>query len=36
MLLGGDRDADSGGPADDEKGTSHSGKAGTQPPWPRG
>ncbi len=30
MLLGSDRDADSGGPAHDEKGTGHSGNAGTQ------
>ena len=30
MLLGSDRDADSGGPAHDEKGTGHSGNPGTQ------
>ena len=30
MLLGSDRDADSGGPARDEKGTGQSGNAGTQ------
>jgi hypothetical protein len=36
MLLGSDRDADSGGPARDEKGTGQSGDAGTQASWPRG
>ena len=36
MLLGSDSDADSGGPAHDEKGTGHSGNAGTQASLPRG
>jgi hypothetical protein len=36
MLLGGDRDSDGGGSAHDEKGTGHSGKAGTHAPWSRG
>jgi hypothetical protein len=35
MLLGSDRDADSGGPAHDEKGTGHSRNAGAQASWPR-
>ncbi len=36
MLLGSDRDADSGGPAHDEQGSGHSGNAGTQASWPKG
>ncbi len=36
MLLGSDRDADSGGPAHDEQGTGHSGNAGAHASWPRG
>jgi hypothetical protein len=36
MLLGSDRDADSGGSAPDEKGTGHSGNAGTQASRPTG
>ena len=36
MLLGADRDADSGGPARDEKDSGHSGNAGTQASRPRG
>jgi hypothetical protein len=36
MLLGSDRDADSGGSAPDEKGTGHSGNAGTQASRPGG
>ncbi len=36
MLLGSDRDADSGGPAHDQKGTGYPGNAGTQASWPRG
>ena len=35
MLLGSDRDADSGGPAHNEKRSGHSGNAGTQVSWPR-
>ena len=35
MLLGSDRDADSGGPARDEKGAGCSGNPGTKAPWLR-
>jgi hypothetical protein len=36
MLLGSDRDTDSGGPAHEEKGTCRSGNAGAQASWPSG
>jgi hypothetical protein len=36
VLLRSDHGADSGGPADDEKGTGHPGKAGTQASRPGG